>query len=164
MYPPSHLQSIVHRTLARMHLHFPMHTLWQPQCKRMTHAAEANPYGPEWLPRVIFFPAPIAEIRNILPSQGGLALIKLACSSTRFTCWNSAAWVGGMFSTALLPLVKRWCRASLTPAAAHPLFLYISTTKHSMCCIWSASRQKRAGLCVRATSVLVSSGVVCCLS
>ena len=84
---------------------------------------------------------------------------KLACCSARFTCWNSAAWVGGIFSNDLPPVVKRRILASLTRSAPHP-FLYISTTKDSIHCICSELRLNRSGLYVRASSVSVSSGML----
>ena len=47
---------------------------------------------------------------------------KLPCKSVRFTCWNRAACVGGMFSKDLLPEVKRRCRALLTELSCTACF------------------------------------------
>ena len=159
MHPPSHLQCCASDTSSfAFALSYACLEATKMQ-KDGTCSWSITECSPEWLPSVVIvFPTLIAVIRNILMGQSGLAPIKTCCSA-RFTCWNSTAWVDGMFSNDLLPLVKRWCRASLTPAAAHPL-LYIGTTKRSMCCICSDSRQKTAGLCVRGTNISVSSGVL----
>ena len=64
-----------------------------------------------------------------------------------------------MFSRILLPVVKSWCLAALTPAAPHPL-LYMNIAKRLRRCICTDTTLKRWGSRVRATSVSVRSGML----
>lgn len=71
----------------------------------------------------------------------------LACGSARWS-WTSAAWVGGLFSSDLLPVLKRRRLASLTltPAAPH-----LAPHKYDNCSL------QMSGSCARATRVSVRS-------
>ena len=159
--PPSHLQSVLHRSPVRWHLQLPLQATTQPQWRSSEHAwltsARSVQNGTHWLV-LVFHSQPQSlgfGISGILESD--CFQIKAAAKRARLACWNKACWVGGIESSDFRLCVNITFIASFSNSASQFL-LCRSTVRRSRRRICSESSMRLVGSWINATKVLVTLG------